>query len=238
MFCGPDPDFFLFFFSPFPTSFFLKKLRSSYYREMRKFIGIPNSFTGFGNKDVYVQMADRNAKSLIQVYVKAEELFQKLFDQQESLKDWVALGKVSDIFQFVEDHCTTVKQWETNFDVLKKRRKNLDKMPDFYKIDCFSVSATPLKAAIEDQIQSFGDALVLSLRKSVTSSLARIETFLSSSMELLGVLPNTIEEIGHAKKEWKVCIYLFFFVLSYMKIDSSLVVSLDFFFFSPCFRHE
>jgi dynein heavy chain 2 len=139
----------------------LEELRSSYYREMRKFIGIPNSFTGFGNKDVYVQMADRNAKSLIQVYVKAEELFQKLFDQQESLKDWVALGKVADIFQYVENHCTTVHQWETNLDVLKVRRRNLDKMPDFYKIDCFSISATPLKAAVEDQIQSFGDALVL-----------------------------------------------------------------------------
>jgi dynein heavy chain 2 len=56
----------------------LEELRSSYYREMRKFIGIPNSFSGFGNKDVYSTMADRNAKSLIQVYVKAEELFTKL----------------------------------------------------------------------------------------------------------------------------------------------------------------
>lgn len=181
----------------------LEELRSSYYREMRKFIGIPNSFSGFGNKDVYVTMADRNAKSLIQVYVKAEELFQKLMDQKNALKDWVALGKIADIFTYVEENCTEIEQWELNFDVLKKKRKELDKMSDFYKIDCFSVSATPLKAAIEDQIQSFGDALIISLRKSVVSSLTKVETFLHESMEMLGVLPNTIEEIGNAKTEWK-----------------------------------
>ena len=181
----------------------LEELRSSYYREMRKFIGIPNSFSGFGNKDVYTTMADRNAKSLIQVYVKAEELFAKLTDQRVSLKEWVALGKVSDIFTWVEERCTRIEQWETNLEVLKKRRKSLDKMPDFYKIDCFSVSATPLKAAIEDQLQSFGDALVISLRKSVVASLTKVETFLSDSMEMLGVLPTTIEEIGNAKQEWK-----------------------------------
>lgn len=181
----------------------LEELRSSYYREMRKFIGIPNSFSGFGNKDVYSTMADRNAKSLIQVYVKAEELFTKLISKQDSLKDWVALGKVSDIFAYVETNVTEIAQWETNFDMLKKRRKELDKMPDFYKIDCFSVSATPLKASIEDQLQSFGDALIISLRKSVVNALSIVETFLNSSMEMLGVLPNTIDEIGNAKKEWK-----------------------------------
>ena len=181
----------------------LEELRSQYYREMRKFIGIPNSFSGFGNRQVYTPMADRNASSLIQVYVKAEGLFTRLREKQDSLKDWVVLGQVSDIFSYVEERVTEIEQWETNFDMLKKRRKALDKMPDFYKIDCFSVSATPLKAAIEDQLTSFGDALIISLRKSVMKSLVKIETFLQNSMEILGVLPNTIAEIGNAKAEWK-----------------------------------
>lgn len=179
----------------------VEELRSSYYREMKKFIGIPNLFSGFGNKDVYSTMADRNAKSLIQVYVKAEELFTKLITKKDALKDWVALGKVSDIFTYVEKNVTEISQWEINFNMLKKRRKELDKMPDFYKIDCFSVSATPLKAAIEDQLQSFGDALIISLKKSVVNSLSIVETFLNTSMEMLGV--SIFDDLSH-----KISVYL------------------------------
>ena len=56
----------------------IEELRAGYYREMKKFIGIPNNFGGFGNADVYKKMSDRNAKSLIHVYVKAEQLFSRL----------------------------------------------------------------------------------------------------------------------------------------------------------------
>ena len=56
----------------------LEELRSNYYREMKKFISIPSQFAGFGNPEVFVNMAERNSTSLAQVYRKAEILFARL----------------------------------------------------------------------------------------------------------------------------------------------------------------
>ena len=56
---------------------------------------------------------------------------------------------------------------------------------------------------IKYHLQNFSDALFVSLRKSILASLGSVETFLKESMEFLGVLPQTIEEIGNAKKEWQ-----------------------------------
>ena len=181
----------------------VEELRTKYYKEMKKFINMPNAFEGFGNKDVYKKMPDLNSSSLIHVYEKAEVLFKRLLALKKSLNSWVYLGCVPDIFEFVETRVTTVPEWEVNFKMLKQRRQMLDKLSDFHKIDCISVSATPFKAAVQDHLQNFGDALLVSLRKSILSTLTTVETFLNESMSFLGELPQTIEEIGLAKKEWQ-----------------------------------
>lgn len=123
----------------------VEELRASYYRQMSKFISIPNNFAGLGNADVYSKMSDLNPQSLIQVYVKAEKLFTRLAKLQKSLTSWVLLGRVPDIFEYVEANVTEVQEWEVNFKMLKQRRQMLDKMPDFHKIDCINVSASPLQ---------------------------------------------------------------------------------------------
>ena len=66
---------------------------------------------------------------------------------------WVALGQVPDIDAFVEANVTTVADWDANFKMLKVRRKESEKLPDFQKVDCVSVSFAPFKAAVEDQLQ-------------------------------------------------------------------------------------
>lgn len=54
----------------------LEELRQHYYKEMRKFIGVPNSFNGFGNHSLYRRMSAMNGPALRQVYRKADYLFQ------------------------------------------------------------------------------------------------------------------------------------------------------------------
>ena len=69
---------------------------------------------------------------------------------KKSLNSWVYLGCFPDIFESVETRVTTVPEWDLNFKMLKQRRHMLDKLYDFHKIDCISVSATPFKAAVQD----------------------------------------------------------------------------------------
>ena len=60
------------------------------------------------------------------------------------------------------------------------------------------VSTAPVKATIDDHIQQLFDALLTSLRRSITSEVQAIDTFLTSGMEALSTRPQTVEEIGEA----------------------------------------
>ena len=60
------------------------------------------------------------------------------------------------------------------------------------------MSTTPVKAVIDDHIQRLFDALLNSLRRSITKDVGTIETFLNEAMETLSQRPQTVEEIGDA----------------------------------------
>ncbi len=66
------------------------------------------------------------------------------------------------------------------------------------QVDCITVSTTPVKAVIDDHIQRLFDALLNSLRRSITKDVGTIETFLNDAMETLSNRPQTVEEIGQA----------------------------------------
>lgn len=66
------------------------------------------------------------------------------------------------------------------------------------KVDCISVSTSPVKSTIDDLIQQLFDALLTSLRRSITNEVQIIDTFLTSATEALSSRPQTVEEIGEA----------------------------------------
>lgn len=71
----------------------LEQIRQSYYTEIRKFVGMPNTFEGFGNTAVFKKMGPKNANRFYQVYRKAENLFQKLSVILKRYEPWVSLGE-------------------------------------------------------------------------------------------------------------------------------------------------
>lgn len=63
---------------------------------------------------------------------------------------------------------------------------------------CVTVSTAPVKGTIDDHIQRLFDALLSSLRRSITESVSEIDKFLKDGMESLSTMPQTVEEIGNA----------------------------------------
>ncbi|EDO38992.1 predicted protein [Nematostella vectensis] len=176
----------------------LEEIRAKYFREMRKFISIPNHFRGVGEDNSFYQlMVDHNAPGFSTVYSKAEDLFRRLVAVQEMFKDWVVLGSI-DLDALVDKHLHDVADWERNFRALKARGRDAEKLPLSVKVDCITVSTVPVKSTIDDHIQQLFDALMSSLRRSITQEVQTIDTFLTSGMEALSTRPQTVEEIGEA----------------------------------------
>ncbi|ESO93665.1 hypothetical protein LOTGIDRAFT_209197 [Lottia gigantea] len=177
-----------------------EEIKAKYYREMKKFISIPNNFRGVTETTgsvIYTAIIDRNAEGFITCYKKGNQLFDRLGSVIHQFKDWIILGSL-DLDKFVEDNLTDIHQWEKNFKALKVRGRDAEKLPSQIKVDCITVNTTPVKAVIDDHIQRLFDALLNSLRRSIVSEVGSIDTFLNTAMETLSKRPQTVEEIGEA----------------------------------------
>ncbi|TKS81144.1 Cytoplasmic dynein 2 heavy chain 1 [Collichthys lucidus] len=181
-----------------------EEVRARYYREMKRFISIPNQFKGVsaqGEELIFGVMIDRNASGFLTIFSKAEDLFSRLLAIQHKFKEWVVLGQV-DLEKLVEKHLNSVQDWERNFKALKARGKESERLPSQEKVDCITVNCEPVKATIDDLIQRLFDILLLSLRKSIQGHTQAIDSFVSESMETLSTRPESMEEIGAASGKY------------------------------------
>eukprot|EP01040_Poterioochromonas_malhamensis_P024171 gene24171-29843_t len=147
-------------------------------------------------------MGPRNSKRLLQVYAKAEALFERLQEILSKYQEWTLLGQV-DLDAYVEQHVKTSDEYVANFKMLRTKRKDIDKLPDVEKVDCCSVSLVPFKSFLDDLLLRAGDILLISLRRSLIEEFKEVDQFLEQSNEKLNKKPRTVEEIGEAKKQWK-----------------------------------
>uniref|UniRef100_A0A8C3GF25 Cytoplasmic dynein 2 heavy chain 1 n=1 Tax=Cairina moschata TaxID=8855 RepID=A0A8C3GF25_CAIMO len=175
-----------------------EEVRARYYREMKRFISIPNQFRGVSETEeesIFTVMTERNANGFLTAFSKAEDLFRKLAEVSNQFKEWIVIGQV-DMESLVMTHLSRKQDWEKNFKALKVRGKEAEQLPSTIKIDCLTVNCNPVKTAIDDFIQKFYDVLVISLRKSIQAHLHDVSSFLTDAMETLVVRPQTVEEIS------------------------------------------
>lgn len=66
-----------------------EEVRARYFREMKRFISIPNQFRGVsaqGEELIFSIMIDRNASGFLTIFSKAEDLFSRLQAVQHKFK--------------------------------------------------------------------------------------------------------------------------------------------------------
>ncbi|MXQ96699.1 hypothetical protein E5288_WYG013272 [Bos mutus] len=181
-----------------------EEIRAKYYREMKRFISIPNQFKGVGeagDESIFSIMIDRNASGFLTIFSKAEDLFRRLSAVLHQHKEWIVIGQV-DMEALVEKHLSTVHDWEKNFKALKIKGKEVERLPSAVKVDCLNINCNPVKTVIDDFIQKLFDMLVLSLKKSIQAHLHEIDTFVTEAMEVLTIMPQSVEEIGNANLQY------------------------------------
>ncbi|XP_051782842.1 cytoplasmic dynein 2 heavy chain 1 isoform X2 [Erpetoichthys calabaricus] len=180
-----------------------EEVRAKYFRELKRFISIPNQFRGVseqGEETIFSIMIDRNASGFITIFKKAEDLFRRLSTVLEKFKEWVVIGQV-DIDILIEKHLHTVEDWERNFKALKAKGKESERLPSTERVDCITINCNPVKAVIDDLFQRLFDALLVSLKKSIQANMQDIDTFVSQAMEELSSRPQTVDEIGLANSK-------------------------------------
>ena len=167
-----------------------EELKQSYYKEITSFITTPLRFQGFagGKVDIFKTMPERNSKHLNTVYMKAEELFQKLSEVKKVYIPWTILGTI-DLQSYIDQNFKTVDDWETNFQMLKSKRKELKKLPDSQKVDCITVNLVPFKGGVEDIFKRLSEALVETLQISIERDAEEVFKFIKAGLSKLNSNP-------------------------------------------------
>lgn len=78
---------------------------------------------------------------------------------------------------------------------MRNKRKELKKLPDSFKVDCFNISLVPFKGSIEDQLRRLSDALVESLKDSLEKDSQTVQDFIAQGLKKLNSNPTSVEEI-------------------------------------------
>ena len=85
-------------------------------------------------------------------------------------------------------------------------------LPSEIKVDCLTVSTAPVKATIDDHIQTLMDTLLLTLRRSAMSDINTIDKFITDGMDMLTTRPQTVSScsrVTQTSAEESSCNYLF-----------------------------
>ena len=105
-------------------------------------------------------------------------LFRKVQKLQSSYSSWLVVGMLPERLQELVEDLSEPKEWEMNFKAIKQKRKEMDKIPDTMKIDCFTISTVILKSVIEDQLDRLMDALIISLKRRASDEAKQVMLFL------------------------------------------------------------
>ncbi|KAF1791084.1 P-loop containing nucleoside triphosphate hydrolase [Phytophthora cactorum] len=140
----------------------IEELRTTYYKAMKKFVARPTKFGGFANPHVFSAMCDANARNLYE--------------------HWGFLARIGgggnvDLDAIMESTLQEPVHWEINFKTIRTKRKESEKIPDSVKVDCIHLSFVPFKRSLDEHMQRFTDALLLSLRKSTLNHIRIVEDF-------------------------------------------------------------
>ena len=183
----------------------LEDLKKTIYKEIKSFISIPSLIRNFideENEPSYYHTIIQENSSLIKiVYDKLNVAIENLKDLQKKLTETMGLSYV-DFEGFIENNFTKMEDWRYNYDLLRQKRKEIEKLDDVMKIDCFKINLTPFKIFIDDTFEKVFDVLGSTLKDHLIRTMKYIDEFVKDSMEKMSQKATSLQEILIFKKNF------------------------------------
>ncbi|KAK6637824.1 hypothetical protein RUM44_008246 [Polyplax serrata] len=177
----------------------IEEIRMKYYSQVKRFLSIPKSFSGFSENTqrLFSSIASRNARRFEEVFIAAEELFERLNKIKKTWSAWMVLGGVN-VEELTEKHLKVAEDWDMNYRTSKKIGQEAAKLHKDEQIGCITVSVLPIRAEIESHNRKYWDALTMSLQTSILRDINELNKYIADATNILNSQPKTISEVGEA----------------------------------------
>uniref|UniRef100_A0A914HVR0 Cytoplasmic dynein 2 heavy chain 1 n=1 Tax=Globodera rostochiensis TaxID=31243 RepID=A0A914HVR0_GLORO len=179
----------------------LEELRQQYYKGLRKLLSTPQRLRGVQNNtremELFGRIVARNASRFHQLYLRSEEMFERLRTIDRNFDEWVALAQVN-LEDLLEQNLHNASDWEHQLNLLKQKQRSAERIPNEIRVDCVRVSTAGVRTFALDLLKRFHDALSWTLRHSIRTELQSVEQTLSQGVDKLSKLPESLEEVAEA----------------------------------------
>lgn len=144
---------------------------------------------------------EHNAAAIANCYTHAEgALFASLKKLLVKYTDWVAVGALDDVNDFIAARANTPESFEQAFQDSRQVARDLHRaVPNEVREGCFLVSLGPLKRAVEEQVKRVAEALVTQCRGSAQADRDAVAEFAERGRGLLQAQAGSLTEIGEAR---------------------------------------
>lgn len=143
-----------------------------------------------GQLDLYQKIAQRNCHFLGRIYSKAETAFRELEKHIGSLSQYAVLPYLTAFG--IEKQIKTTAEWENNIKTIRLNRKELERVSDHVKVQCFNVSHLKFKSYGEELMQNLLEAVMNALKSSLGSDVQQVEDFAVNSLKRLQKKPESV----------------------------------------------
>ena len=183
----------------------LEDLKKTIYKEIKSFISIPSLIRNFIDEELepsyYHTIIDENSDLIKAVYDKLNSAIEQLNDLQKRLTETIGLS-YADFESYIETNFTKMEDWKYNYDLLRQKRKEIEKLDDSMKIDCFKINLTQYKMFIDDTFEKVFDVLGSTLKDHLLQTMKYIDEFVKDSMEKMSQKASSLQEILVFKKNF------------------------------------
>jgi dynein heavy chain 2, cytosolic len=186
-----------------------EELKKSIYKEIKSFVSIPTLIKGFietdesssnGNSlpalsnDYYHNLISINSQSINNLYLKLNDSLTKLEDLRIQFSEIIGLSYI-DFDTYISNNFTKLEDWKFNFEILRKKLREVEKYEDSIKIEPFKINLNSYKSFIEDLFEKIFEILSTTLKEKLKFKINQIDEFIKYGMNLMSEKPQTMQEI-------------------------------------------
>ena len=142
----------------------IEEVKKSIYKEINRFLSIPNIIYNFvsdeedNEKSYYHTIVDENGPQISKLYEQLNISITQLHDLKKRLSEIVGLAYL-DFEPYIEKNFTTIDDWKYNYELIKQKRREVEKLPNVIKIDCFKINVSTYKSFTDDSFEKIFDSL-------------------------------------------------------------------------------
>ena len=184
----------------------IEEIKKSIYKEINKFLSIPNEICNFiedeeNDKSYYHTIVEENNSQILKLYEQLNISITKLHNLKKKLSEIVGLAYL-DFEPYIEKNFTVIEDWKYNYDLIKQKRREIEKLPNIIKIDCFKISVTTYKSFTDDAFEKIFDSLSSTLKQYLQRTSRIVDDFIKDSMEKMFKKANNFQEVLERKKNF------------------------------------